>query len=94
METLSMFPLEEFEEETSHMPEEEAVGGAGDVPGQNQIDNQIRVEREQGGDSDQTPAEAGPGSNALAGAAAGGEEQVGGAEVDSVYESTGLDGPF
>ena len=94
METLSMFPLEEVEEETSHLPEEEAVGGAGDVPGQNQIDNQIRVEREQGGDSDQTPAEAGPGSNALAGAAAGGEEQVGGAEVDSVYESTGLDGPF
>ena len=94
MGTLSMFPLEEFEEDTSHMPEDEAVGGAGDVPGQNQIDNQIRVESEQCEDSGQTPVEAEPGSNALAGAAAGGKEQVGGDEVDSVYESTGLDGPY
>ena len=94
MDTLPMFPLAEFEEDSSHMPEEEAVGGSGDVPGQNQIDNQIRVEREQCEDNGQTPAEAEAGSNAPAGTAAGGEEQVGGDEVDSVYKSNGLDGPF
>ena len=94
MDTISMFPLEEFEEETSHMPGDEAAGGAGDVPGQNQIDNQIRVESEKCEDSGQTLVEAEPGSNAPAGAAAGGEEQAGGDEVDPVYESTGLDGPF
>ena len=98
MDTISMFPLEEFEEETSHMPGDEAAGGAVDVPGQNRIDNQIRVEREQFEDSGQAlmevEVEAEPGSNAPAGAAAGGEEQAGGDEVDPVYESTGLDGPF
>ena len=94
MDTLPMFPLAEFEEDASHMPEDETVGGAGDVPEQNQIDNQIRVEREQCEDSGQTPVEAEPGSNAPAGAASGGEEQVGGDEVDPVYENTGLDGPF
>ena len=97
MDTISMFPLEnfeDFEEAISHMPEEEAAGGTGDVPGQNRIDNQIRVGGEQREDSGQIQAEAEPGPNAPAGAAAGGREQVGGDEVDPVYESTGLDGPF
>ena len=92
MDTISMFPLEnfeDFEEAISHMPEEEAAGGTGDVPGQNRIDNQIRVGGEQREDSGQIQAEAEPGPNAPAGAAAGGGEQVGGDEVDPVYEKYG-----
>ena len=94
MGTLSMFPLEEFERDTSHVPKEEICGDTGDVPGLYQIENRSSVGKEQPPDSNETPVDPEQGASGPDGEPAfiGGQGQAD--ETHSVYQSTGLHGPF
>ena len=94
MDTLPMFPSENFEVGSTHLPDEETDGAAEAVSQDDRIDGHSSVQGEPPVESSETPAESEPGSSAAEETAVRAGEQAEGGEVASIYESTGLEGPF
>ena len=93
-ETLPMFSFEEPDGDTPQMLQEQTGAGAVDVPGQDRIEDHAGIGEGQEQDGTETPVDSGQGSSAPDRVAVGIGEQAESGETESVYESTGLEGPF
>ena len=100
MDTMPMFPPEEFESGAQDLSNEE-TGAAEDVPDREHIDGHPRIEIQEeppmnGTESDSAAPPAGPEPEAGSEeeTAVRSREQAGSGEAAPLYESTGLEGPF
>ena len=95
METFPMFPIERLDGgDPSHPPQEEVEYDTEVVPGQEQIDDPARTGEKQLQDSTELQADSDQKSGAGERPSVAVGEQAGGEEANSIYERTGLDGPF
>ena len=94
MDTLKMFALEEFEQDASQKQQDETGSGARDVPARERIDDRAGIGEEHEPDRTEIAAPNPQGSSGPAGDSAGNGELVSAEETSSLYEATGLKGPF
>ena len=94
MDTLTLFPLEEFGQESSLNDEDGIGSGLEEVPAQDRIDDRAGISEEQEADSTEIAVPNPQDSSGSAGESAGVGGQVAAEETSSIYEATGLTGPF
>ena len=94
MDTLKMFPLEEFEQDASQKQQDETGSGARDVPARDRIDDRAGIGEEHEPGRTEIAAPNPQGSTGPTGDSAGNGELVSAEETSSLYEAKGLKGPF
>ena len=94
MDALTLFPLDQFEQGPSPNDEDGIGSDPADVPAQERIDDRAGIGEEHEPDRTDIAAPNPQGSSGLAGDAAGNGELVSAEETASIYEATGLIGPF
>ena len=94
MDALTLFPLDAFEQAPSPDDEDGIGSDPADVPAQERIDDRAGIGEEHEPDPAEIAAPNPQGSSGLAGDAAGNGHLVSAEETSSIYEATGLTGPF
>ena len=94
MEELTLFPLDAFEQAPSPDDEDGIGSDPADVPARERIDDRAGIGEEHESDRTEIAAPNPQGSSGLAGDSAGNAELVSAEEKASIYEATGLIGPF
>ena len=94
MDTLKMFALEEYDQEAPPQEGDETENGAKDVLERDRIDDHAGTGEEHEPGRDDIAAPNPQGSSGPAGDSAGNGELVSAEETSSIYEATGLIGPF
>ena len=94
MDALTLFPLDAFEQAPSPDDEDGIGSDPADVPARERIDDHAGIGEEHEPDPAEIAAPDSQGSHGLAGDAAGNGHLVSAEETSSIYEATGLTGPF
>ena len=94
MDTMRMFPFDEFEQDAPQQNGDETESGARDVPARDRIHDHAGTGEEQVPDGTEVPVHNQQEPNGLESEATGTGEHVGVEGTPSIYESTGLAGPF
>ncbi len=94
MDTLKMFALEQYDQDAPQQEGDETESGARDVPARDRIHDHAGTGEEQVPDGTEVPVHNQQEPNGLESEATGTGEHVGVERTPSIYESTGLAGPF
>ena len=94
MDTMRMFPFDQFEQDASQKQEDGIGCEPANVPARDRIDDRAGIEEEHEPDPTEIAATNPQGSSGPAGNSAGNGELVPAEETASIFEATGLIGPF